>query len=74
MPDELTREELLTKLRQRRAWPVSRLASVLDCHVSTVYRWLYEGHVEAERLGPARTYILTGSLVKYLDELQEKVG
>ncbi len=73
MPEHLTRAELISHFSTRHSWPIGAVARRLNCHVSSVYRWVYEGKVEAERLTPHKTYVVTRSLLAFLDKLQEAV-
>lgn len=61
------REDILTVLESRRAFTVTALARLMQVHPSTVYRWIYEGHLEAQRLGPHRTVITAEAVRRSLD-------
>jgi excisionase family DNA binding protein len=73
MPDRcpLPREEVLRRLNVRATWYVGALAHLLTVHPSTVYRWIYEGKLRAERRGPHQTLIASTDIREFLDGLQE---
>ncbi len=54
-------EDVIRRLEKRQSWPVALLARLLDCHETTLYRYLDRGILDRDERG-----IETDSLVTLL--------
>ena len=73
MGEPLSREELIRRLNARPCWYVTPLAELLGVNVSTIYRWIYEGHIKPDRRGPHRTLVPSVEVMRHLERLEEVV-
>ncbi len=73
MGDPKSRDEIMSRLAMRQTWCVSQLAALLDVHISTIYRWIAEGHIKCDRRGPHKTLVPSSEVRDHLERLQEAV-
>lgn len=65
-----TREEILHRLDVRKTWYVKPLAELLDVSTTTIYRWISEGRINADKRGPHQTLVPSSEVLAHLEKLQ----